>query len=78
MVQPGRYDRPVTHYDLLRTLQDMYGLSPIGAKPITDLWKPRQKKEKEDIPFHHLNSSDHRKQHAHRRTKKITKPSRPV
>jgi len=32
----------------------MYGLSPIGAKPITDLWKPRQKKEKEDISFHHF------------------------
>lgn len=50
MVQPGRYDRPVTHYDLLRTLQDMYGLSPIGeagrAKPMTELWKPRQKKDK--------------------------------
>lgn len=49
MVQPGRYDRPVTHYDLLRTLQDMYGLSPIGeagrANPMTDMWKPRRKKE---------------------------------
>ena len=50
MVKAGRYDRPVTHYDLLRTLLDMYGLSPIGeatrAKPMTDLWKPRQEKDR--------------------------------
>lgn len=32
-----------THYDLLRTIEDMYGLAPIGgsqnAKDITDIWK---------------------------------------
>jgi acid phosphatase len=37
----GRID----HYDLLRTLQEMYGLAPLGkaadAKPITDVWVVR-------------------------------------
>jgi phosphatidylinositol-3-phosphatase len=42
-VKPGRYDRHVTHYDLLRTLTDMYGVKSIGhgaeAKAIDDIWK---------------------------------------
>ena len=29
-VKPGRYPARVDHYHLLRTLQDMYGLKPIG------------------------------------------------
>jgi phosphatidylinositol-3-phosphatase len=37
----GRID----HYDLLRTIQEMYGLAPLGkaadAKPITDVWVVR-------------------------------------
>jgi len=43
MVHPGDYDRRVDHYDMLRTLLDMYGLAPLGksadAKPITDIWQ---------------------------------------
>jgi acid phosphatase len=42
MVKPGRYDRPVTHYDVLRTIEDMYGLPPTGeaahARALTDVW----------------------------------------
>jgi acid phosphatase len=42
-VKPGRYDRHVTHYGLLRTLTDMYRVKPIGhgaqAKAIGDIWK---------------------------------------
>ena len=42
-VKPGRYDRRLTHYDVLRTLTDMYGLKPIGhgaeATAISDIWK---------------------------------------
>jgi len=33
---------PITHYDVLRTLEDMYGLAPLGnaagASAITDVW----------------------------------------
>jgi hypothetical protein len=43
MVQAGVYNRRVDHYDLLRTLLDMYGLAPIGksanAKPLMDIWQ---------------------------------------
>jgi phospholipase C len=43
MVHPGDYDRRVDHYDMLRTLLDMYGLAPMGksadAKPITEIWQ---------------------------------------
>ena len=42
-VKPGQYDRHITHYDLLRTLADMYGAKPMGhateAKPIIEIWK---------------------------------------
>ena len=42
-VKPGRYDRHLTHYDVLRTLTDMYGLKPIGqaanATAMTDIFK---------------------------------------
>ena len=35
---------PYTHYDLLRTLEDLYGLSPIGGSagvpPISGIWAP--------------------------------------
>ena len=41
-VRPGLYDEPVTHYNVLRTLEDMYGLPPTGnaasATPITDVF----------------------------------------
>jgi acid phosphatase len=35
-------DQRIDHYDVLRTLEDMYGLDPLGeaaaAKPLTDIW----------------------------------------
>src|SRR6478735_8901094 len=43
-VQPGQYAEHISHYNVLRTLQDAYGLPPIGnsatASPILDIWKP--------------------------------------
>ncbi|MGE5626442.1 MAG: alkaline phosphatase family protein [Bacillota bacterium] len=42
-VKPGRFTQHLTHYGVLRTLTDMYGLRPIGqavnAKAIIDIWK---------------------------------------
>ena len=41
-VKPGQYGEHVTHYDVLRTLADMYGVDAPGkaadAHPITDIW----------------------------------------
>ena len=44
LVRPGSdYDRPTNHYGLLRTLEDAWGLPPLGhsaqAKPITGIWQ---------------------------------------
>ena len=43
MVKPGKYSETINHYNILRTIEDMYGLahlgSSAGAKPITDVWK---------------------------------------
>ena len=43
MVKKGNYDQPVNHFNVLRTIEDMYGLSPIGqsatAEPITGIFK---------------------------------------
>lgn len=43
MVRPGRYDQVVDHYSVLRTLEAMYGLTPIGqsarAVPLMGIWK---------------------------------------
>jgi phosphatidylinositol-3-phosphatase len=43
MVQPGPSDQRIDHYSLLRTLEDMYGLPPLGsaaaAQPITGIWR---------------------------------------
>ena len=45
MVRPGRYRQAVSHYSVLRTLEAMYRLKPIGqsarAVPITKIWKTR-------------------------------------
>ncbi|MGD1066953.1 MAG: alkaline phosphatase family protein [Vulcanimicrobiaceae bacterium] len=45
MVQPGRYAQRIDHYNVLRTLADMYGLVPPGhaarVAPITDCWRAR-------------------------------------
>jgi hypothetical protein len=43
MVQAGRYDQRITHYNVLRTIEDLYGLShsgpSTGATPITQIWR---------------------------------------
>ena len=43
MVKAGRYDQQITHYNVLRTIEDLYGLSPSGASadalPISQIWK---------------------------------------
>lgn len=42
MVRPGTYGWPATHYTLLRTLENMYGLPYSGAAartaPLTGVW----------------------------------------
>jgi hypothetical protein len=41
-VQPGSYPEPINHYNVLRTIEDAYGLPYAGASatatPITDTW----------------------------------------
>jgi phospholipase C len=43
MVKPGQYGETITHYNVLRTIEEIYGLSPLGnsqnASPITDVWQ---------------------------------------
>ena len=43
MVKPGRYDEPITHYNVLRTIEDFEGTAHAGAAavsaPILDCWK---------------------------------------
>ena len=43
MVKKGQYKQNINHYNVLRTIEDMYGLAYLGAsahaKPITDCWK---------------------------------------
>ena len=43
MVKAGRYDQRITHYNVLRTIEDLYGLPHSGAsadaEPITQIWK---------------------------------------
>ena len=43
MVQAGRYDQRINHYNVLRTIEDLYGLPHSGASaeaaPITNIWK---------------------------------------
>lgn len=42
-VRPGVYHRRIDHYSVLRTIEDMYGLSYAGraaiARPITNVWR---------------------------------------
>jgi hypothetical protein len=44
MVVPGPYGETINHYNVLRTVEDMYGLGKVGATrrfaPITDVWTP--------------------------------------
>jgi acid phosphatase len=38
-VKTGAYGEPVTHYNVLSTLEQMYGLNTTGnAAAITDIW----------------------------------------
>jgi len=43
MVAPGKYAEKITHYNVLRTIEDMYGLAPLKkagtAAPIIDVWR---------------------------------------
>lgn len=43
MVRAGRYDTSINHYNVLRTIEDFYGLAPLGASasaaPVTGIWK---------------------------------------
>ena len=43
MIKPGRYDQHVTHYDVLRTIEDFYHLPALGASsnatPLTGIWR---------------------------------------
>ena len=43
MIQPGVYKQTYNHHDLLRTLEEMYGLPLLGeskkARAITEIWK---------------------------------------
>ena len=40
---PGSYGETINHFNVLRTIEDMYGLPPAGASatatPITDIWQ---------------------------------------
>ncbi|MDB5385005.1 MAG: acid phosphatase, partial [Planctomycetaceae bacterium] len=44
MVIPGQYSETINHFNVLRTLEDAYGLTYAGASaskaPITDIWNP--------------------------------------
>jgi phospholipase C len=43
MVKPGKYGEKINHYNVLRTIEDMYGLGHLGssanATAITDVWQ---------------------------------------
>jgi PKD repeat protein len=43
-VASGAYSETINHYSVLRTIQDAYGLAPLGASaaasPILDIWTP--------------------------------------
>jgi len=43
MVKAGSYATHITHYDVLRTIEEMYGVTPTGqaasATPITGVWR---------------------------------------
>jgi hypothetical protein len=64
----GQYDETINHFDVLRTLEDMYGLGHAGASadatPITDIWHnntptlnaiPKPAGIKEDAATHTVN-----------------------
>lgn len=48
MIVPGRYAQHISHYDVLRTLEDLYGLAPTGhakeAHDIAGCWRAATKR----------------------------------
>jgi acid phosphatase len=44
MVRPGDVADHINHYTILRTIEDMYQLPPLGAaaatQPVTGIWTP--------------------------------------
>jgi acid phosphatase len=42
-IRPGDYDEHTTHYTILRTIEDAYGLPALGeaakVKPLLDIWE---------------------------------------
>jgi acid phosphatase len=47
-VRPGQYDREINHYTVLRTIEEFYGLPPLGRtgleEPIIDIWTAIQRR----------------------------------
>jgi len=45
MVMAGRYPEPINHFNVLRTIEDMFDLPAAGASatatPIADVWTPQ-------------------------------------
>ena len=41
--KPGRYEQPINHYNVLRTIEDMYGLPSAGrsrgAEALEGCWR---------------------------------------
>ena len=60
MTKAGTYHERIDHYDVLRTIEDMYGLSPMGntvnAVPIRNIWHP----VKQDALSYTLKHSENR------------------
>jgi len=54
-VKPGRYDEPIDHYSVLRTIEDFYGLAPLGksifAAPVEDCWLPVRARDGAESPI---------------------------
>jgi phosphatidylinositol-3-phosphatase len=44
MVRPAAVTQRIDHYNILRTIEDMYHLAPLGhaasVPPITGIWSP--------------------------------------
>jgi hypothetical protein len=41
-IDPGRIDKPRNHYSLLRTIQSIYGLGPLGRRKVAPLFSVRR------------------------------------
>ncbi|MCL6445244.1 MAG: alkaline phosphatase family protein [Alicyclobacillus sp.] len=46
MIRPGKYNEPMNHFNLLRTIEDLYGLKPLGqsrsVSDISGIWRGTQ------------------------------------